>query len=489
MAKTQLTSLECPSCGGQLDVSSDGASAKCRFCGSNQILQQPTAKFDRLKDLPFASFTIRHCEPKISLDSIKTKMLGWFREDPQGYRAPETLDMKIEVAYLPIWFVETTVNCSWYGKYSETRTVTRYRTVTKYIDIPDGNQYESRPSRRESYEVTEPYNDTETVWHPYNGSHAFVASFKMPANTDFSLASAFLPQNINIANTQSGYPNPSPEFIVHPAVITQREAWGANGCLARITAQAYSECANMAQCLENAVPNVASADFILVFLPFAVVTYAANGREFYHLINLVNGSFNGDWVALDRNSVNPKALLPELYAVHAKQSEIDQIRANVQAEINRKIAKVSWPKLGWVFVIPVIVCFWAVHWDTVENRWSIFKLSLLWVFGIFFIVKMIEKILVAAIKKKGQTSYPKETPWCNFVVQHRQELCRLGRVTWDYCNFAANETPEKAMATFQELLKYRRLAEEDSQEAIQDADSCAHTLCDNKIYFSNLWGL
>jgi len=417
--------------------------------------------------------------PTISLDSARTKIIEEFERDPIGFRAPETLDMKVEGGYLPVWFVEATIHCSWYGKYSETRTVTKYRSVTKHRTVTKTRLNGEPYSTTESYTEQEPYTDTETVWHPCNGAHDFAAFFKMPANGDFALENAFLPREFDPGKTQSGFPTPEPKHLVHPATVTQREAWEKHGCLALITEQANRECASQAEQLEKVVPKVDRADFMLVFLPFAVVTYSANGREYRHLFDLTDGSFTGDMVALDHTSVDAEGLDSAVHLAHTSQREIDKKIADGQAEIARKRRDIFSPvrKWGWAFALPGLLFFVAAG-SGYGLIWALFWLVLIGVSVKFLIIRSKASSEAEAMKQGIEAGFPKETPWRTFITDRRRDLLRLRRIVGDRTTITSQLPPDEAEKHSEHMQRLRQLEGEDSPQAVQEAERIACSLCE-----------
>ena len=469
--------MECPTCGGQTQVAPDGISAKCRYCGGTQILQSPTAQFDRLKDLPNASLYIRHREPTISLDLARTKIIEEFGRDPIGLRDPETLDFKVEGGYLPVWFVKAMVKCSWYGKYSETRTVTNYRTVAKTRKVTmrpsDGKPY----SGTEDYTVEEPYSAKETVWHPFNGTHDFSAHFQMAAAGDFTLENVFLPRAVDPVKTQSGFPNPPANHTVHSATVSQREAWEGHGCLKLISQQAHRECAIHAEQLDKVAPKVEWVDFMLVFLPFAVVTYSANRREYRHLIDLADGLFAGDQVALDHTSVEAEAIKSEAHSAYSSQKEIYDTVLDAKAEITRRRAEISSPLAVWqvAFVIPAILGLLSMFWRGTNKDFlqMLAGLTLIALIIKYWLVNAKVSDEYEAMKRVIESSFPRGVPWRNFITARRRDLLRLRRIDCDRTIMAVQLAPDAAIKQAAQMQRLRQLEEDDSELAWQEAEGIA----------------
>ena len=480
MSKTELTSMECPSCGGQTLVAPDGISAKCRYCGGTQILQHHTSQVDRLKDLPNASLDIRHREPTISLDMVRTKIIEEFGRDPIGLRDPETLDFKVAGGYLPVWFVETTVKCSWYGKYSETRTVTNYRTVTKTRNVTKRRSGGKPYSSRESYTEQEPYSTKETVWHPFNGTHDFLAHFQMAATGDFALENFILPRAVVPAKTQSGFPVAPPNHTVHSASFTQREAWEDHGCLKLISEQAHRECAIHAEQLDKVAPKVERVDFTLVYLPFAVVTYSANSREYRHLFDLADGSFMGDQVALDHTSVEAEAIKAEAHSADASQKEIDKTILDAKAEITRQHAQIFSPVAVWgsAFFLPGFLLLLSVN-SRGNVLWVLFYLTLILLTIKYVMVELKAASEAEAMKQGIESSFPREKPWRSFITERRRDLLRLRRIDCDRTIMAVQLAPDAAIKHTIQMQRLRQLEEGEPELAWQEAERIACSLYEN----------
>lgn len=469
VTKPELTNLECPSCGGPLLLSPDGVFATCKYCGGTQMLQQATAQFDRLRDYPNAAFGVRHVDPKMTLDQAKGRIINEIKEDPIGYADPEELSMKVDGGFLPMWFIEASGSCFWNGKYSEQRTVTKYRTVQKSRTVPATTLFEGKPTTRtEYYTEQEPYNDIETIWHPTNGAHNFSSAFTVPANESLVGETQFLSSKQEISETESGFPPPIPDHQIQPALVTQRQAWDKGRCLDRIKAQAEAECSDKVEQLEGVAPKVEQVSFSLVFLPYGVTSCAANGREYRRLFNLVDGSCVGDYVPLNHNAVDVGALSRGGRDARTSQDEIDRRVAEGQAEMKRQRYELfrEERKWRWGFAAPILFFILSLMArDTFV--WVVFWLTAVASTVAYLVVRTKASGLAKKMEREVQSTLPTETPWADFVRGNRVSLLRAMRIACDKA--ARKDMQERAVAM-------RHLEREESSESLSSADRFASAL-------------
>jgi hypothetical protein len=440
------------------------------------MLQQPAAQFDRLRDFPNASFTIRHCEPQVSLADVKARIIEEMKSDPVGFRAPETLEMNVEGGFTPVWCVEATTHCSWYGKYSETRTVTKYRTVQRSRTVTktgwDGKPY----SATEYHNEQEPYNATETVWHPANGAHDFATKFRLPANDQFERHARFLGGHLDPTDAHVGFPPPASKLPVQAAVTSQRKAWDKDDCMAAVKAQAERECAQHTEVLERVAPKLDRADFTLVYLPYASVGYRANGREYQHLFDLTDGRFTGDGIALDHSAVDVESLTAGVRTANASQGEIDRRIAEGKVEIDRKHKELYRPvrRWGWAFLVPgllLLIALFGPGWV-----WIPFFAALIPIAFVYHTEKSRASQAAQAMRQQIEARLPKGTPWRDFVAEHRLDLLRLMRITCDR-NTTADTSLAKTDAYRDIARRMRSLEEADPAETAKEAECIATALC------------
>ena len=485
MSNTQLIHMECPSCGGPLQVSPDGILAKCGYCGSTTLLQQPAALIERLKDFPNASLNIRHSTPTYSLKSAREKLIELFSSDPIGFRSPKTLDIKVEGHYVPYWYAKATIHCSWHGNYSETRTVTKYRTAAKQRTVTETLNGNTQ-SKVEKYTEQEPYADKETVWHPYNGSHDFPQLFMMPANGYLDSELGTIPATYDPwsfpARTQTGFPAPPPKHTVHPAIVTQREAWEKHECPTLITEQANRECENLAEKLTMVAPNVAQADFTLMFLPYAVITYFANAREYRHLFDLTVGFLTGDMIALDHTLVNHDAIYSEALDAHASQTKIEEAIANGKAKIIQQRANIFSPlqKLKYLFLIPALHAVFRVLFSIghppPSNLFTPVLITLVPTVIIILYAYWTAESKAGDMARSIEATFSLETPWRTFVTTRRIELLRLSRIEFDRATVPSQLSQNERQTNRTKIESLMQLESESSPHSIQEAESIAFAL-------------
>ena len=485
MSNTQLIHMECPSCGGPLQVSPDGILAKCGYCGSTTLLQQPAALIERLKDFPNASLNIRHSTPTYSLKSAREKLIELFSSDPIGFRSPKTLDIKVEGHYVPYWYAKATIHCSWHGNYSETRTVTKYRTAAKERTIIETLNGKTQ-SKVEKYTEQEPYADKETVWHPYNGSHDFPQLFMMPANGYLDSELGTIPAIYDPwsfpTRTQTGFPAPPPKHTVHPAIVTQREAWEKHECPTLITEQANRECESLAEKLSTVAPNVAQADFTLMFLPYAVITYFANAREYRHLFDLTVGFLTGDMLALDHTSVNNDAIYSEAHNAHASQTKIEEAIADGKRKIIQQRADIFSPfrKLPYLLFIPALHAVFRVLFSIghppPSNLFTPVLITLVPTVIIILYAYWTAESKAGDMARSIEATFSLETPWRTFVTTRRIELLRLSRIESDRATVPSQLSQNERQTNRTKIENLMQLESESSPHSIQEAESIAFAL-------------
>jgi len=170
---TAFISLCCSSCGGQVDYRDGSDIATCTFCGSKTLIRTPAEQLERLRDFDNGSLPVMHCPAKLSAGDVREIIVKQMEADSAGYRGSRQLNIKVDQLYFPAWRVDVEVHCTWNGKYSEVRTVTKWRTVKK----PTGRRIPAYPGSStyvdEIADVQEPYTAQETVWHPTSGTHDF----------------------------------------------------------------------------------------------------------------------------------------------------------------------------------------------------------------------------------------------------------------------------------------------------------------------------
>ncbi len=290
IVKGVLFELACTSCGGKLDYTSGSDVASCPFCGSLHLVRTESNQYNKLIDLESADLRIYHDLPKISDKDAISIIQKAIRSEKAGFKDLETLEMEVHCIYVPAWCIKTRVECSWHGEYSETRSVTKWRKVSK-----------TTGSR--TYQVDEPYNDTETIWHPSSGSHKFEARIWAPATPGFSLDQLHATTSgLNGAGSIRGEPPISKHIGIASASKSQSQAWEEFNCDNRIEKIAWTECQSCIERLKSVRSVCASKDFSLTYLPIAVISYEANNCAFRHFLNLKTGRFSGD-LPLDEKEV------------------------------------------------------------------------------------------------------------------------------------------------------------------------------------------
>ena len=290
---SNVVALSCKNCGGQLDYSGDDV-ATCLFCGSTNVFRQPASAVQRLRDLESGSLSVTYFQPTIAVNEAPDHIVSAIQHEPSGFKNPNSLQMNSEGMYFPAWRIDAVVQCAWRGEYSEQRTVTKWRKVTK----GSGNH---------SYQVDEPYNDTETIWHPQSGSHTFSTTLFTPAVSGFSQHqfNAAL-AGLGAVGDRRGHPASTSHFSVARPGKSQRQAWDEFQCSSRIEAEAYGECRPCIERLKSVSTVVTSKEFAMLYLPVAVVNYTANESQYRHFVNLRTGKFSGD-IPLDHNSIAQEA--------------------------------------------------------------------------------------------------------------------------------------------------------------------------------------
>lgn len=363
--KGVLFELACTSCGGKLDYTSGSDVACCPFCGSLHLVRTESNEFNKLNDLGSANLRIYHDLPKISGKDAIAIIHKAIRSEKAGFKDPEKLQMEVNSIYVPAWCVKTRVECSWHGEYSEKRTVTKWRKVSK-----------TSGTRR--YEVDEPYSDTEIIWHPRSGSHTFETRIWAPATPGFSLDQLHATTSgLTGAGSVRGEPPLSKQIGIASATKSQVQAWEEFNCDNRIEKISQKECQKCIERLHNVRAVCTSKDFSLTYLPIAVVSYEANNCSFRHFLNLKTGHFSGD-LPLDEKEVQRECVtaakkqflfnIAEWIAATAVCVEI----GIVSALIYNGALKIIQPQ--WYIWLGVFIAGISV-WFTDYNPWKNFRWS------------------------------------------------------------------------------------------------------------------
>ncbi len=478
MIKATPMQLECANCGGQTELSPDGVSARCLFCRSVQLIQQPTAQFDRLKDYPDASFSTAHAAPKVELSQLKGKVVDLIKSDPIGFRNVESLDMSIEGVFMPVWIIEVAARSTWRGKYSETRTVTRYREVTKYRTVTktryDGESYEDK----EEYTVQEPYEDKEIIWHPTTGIHEFDSSFKFPAVADREKEVRFLTDEMSLKECAAGIPIIAKEHSLLTPALSQRGVWDRFKCQELLAAQGNTECRSCVEQLEHASTRVERVQFTLGFLPGATVSYKNGARSYAHFFDLLTGRHFGDAIPLDYGSVDKGSLAAEAKAAFELQEQIKRKHEAAEAEIDVVKGKTNRSLLKWacLFVIPLLSAMAGFGGFATFTFWA----SLICFGYQFFTMKSKTEATEAEIRSR----LPKETPWKDFLVKRGKDLIHLARISYDQLDWVSN-TPPDAQPHYNEITRLGRLVRGDVNAFLKDAEQIGIRLAKGEAIISN----
>jgi hypothetical protein len=469
MTKATPVQLECANCGGQTELSPDGVSARCLFCRSVQLIQQPTAQFERLKDYPDASFSMTHAAPKVELSALKGKVLDLIKSDPIGLRNAESLDMSVEGTFMPIWLVAVAARSTWRGKYSETRTVTRYREVSRYRTVTktryDGQPYEDK----EEYTVQEPYEDKEIIWHPTTGIHEFDTSFQLPAIADKEKEARFLLLAFSPRECASGAPIIGKDYCMLSPVLSQRGMWDKCKCQELLTTQGNTECRNCVEQLEHASTRVERVQFTLAFLPCATVSYKNGVRRYTHYFDLQTGRHFGDAIPLDYGSIDKGSLAAEAKAAFDLQEQIKRKHEAAEAEINVVKGKKNLALLKWacLFVIPLLSAMAGFGGFATFAFWA----SLICFGYQFFTTKSKTDATEAEIRSR----LPKETPWKEFLTKRGKDLIHLARIEYDQLEWIADAPPD-AQPHYNEISRLGRLVRGDVSAFLEDAERIGTSL-------------
>ncbi len=477
MTKANITNMACPNCGGQVKIGADGVFAKCQFCGSTHAVQQPAEQFERLKDYPNAGFNIRHIEHSISLDEAKAKVVEKITSDPLGFNNPESLNISVSGGYIPIWFVEVNVNCSWQGRYPEKRTITKYRTVLKERTVMK-TTWLGNHSAVEEYQEQVPYNVEETVWHSCSGFHDFLSDFTVIADEKLTSEFRLLNCKIDIKETKIGFPPPQSNFTVYPAYITQREAWEKNDCLKKIRNKAESECAEGEQNkdIDKVSIRLENILFNLIYIPICFINYSANGREYRNFINLSDGLITGDSPALDINAVNIDTIKSTAKTAYEHQKAINN-KINKGAEyINLKRREFFAPVYlcSIAFLIPIVLfCLTlsVIH-SALVLRYLVVTftvISLLVVSYKFLRVYFSAKQNIQSVKNKVESVLPKDKPFEKYIKENAKAILCSKRIDLSYKSNALKMSCDEIHQLNQVLQHLRQLEEGTSQETYDEA--------------------
>lgn len=440
VASSTVVALMCQNCGGQLDYSADDDVATCPFCGSAHVVRQPASSVERLRDLESGSLSVSHVTPRIAISDAPGYITSAIEQEPSGYKQPGELRMHTEGVYFAAWRVEATVQCTWQGEYSESRTVTKWRKVTKY-------------SNGRSYQVDEPYNDTEVIWHPASGSHAFETTLFAPAVAGISQHQLDAAAS-GVARTgdHRGHPASVAGFAVARPSKSQRQAWDESSCDSRVESQAYTECRSCIERLRSVSTVVSSKVFSLIYLPVAVVNYTANGSEYRHFVNLCTGGFSGD-LPLDQDTI----------AQEAKRAGKDQ----------KGLEAARWfvATLG----LPAVALFVTLIYDDVNPLQG--KAWIGWLVAAFFAIACWR---------------PGAAPWSQFLWSRRAYLLRLlmnpPTHLKDHMHAGSAETVAKIQNKLRELAEDNALEDLDREKTMPFLEHSGRVLL-RSVCRSALWRL
>ena len=473
MAQGTVINLECRNCGGPVDLSVDGLFATCMYCGSKQMLQPSTSLFERLQDFPNSTFHPRHLPPLLTPDEALERLIAEAESDPIGFKGIGGLATKVESGFLPIWVIEAKVHCTWSGKYSEEHTVTKFRTVMRTRTV--GKSIETYPEQ-------EAYNELETSWHQTNGTHDFTHSFYRAANQALGTQATSMLSRLaqDLPKTSAGLPPPLDGYAFVPAVSTEREAW--NDPQASVEEWGTQECIGQAEQMDRVSATLTGADFSLVFAPFAVVSYDLNERQYKHVYDLIEGTYCGDPPPVDRSSVGLEGLRASAREKNAAQSAINKIIRDGEAEIAHARKLSMRTAQIWIAVTLVNVLIAVLS----SGSWPFVVFICSSIFGFFASAAYWSRGQKTAelAKQRIEATFPKETPWKDFIATRRLELLRAARIA---CDLPATESGK--IESFGVLLdccdyeargqrsrKLREL-EADSVESTNQADIIAQSLC------------
>lgn len=144
----QSTRISCNNCGATTDFEVTANVLKCAFCGSEQIIAQPS---DPNRQTPEAIISFVLTEEQARAKYREWLGNGFFR--PGDLTRSATL-REIRPVYLPFWSVDATARSQWTAMSGRHR----YRTEN-YQTTEDGQT------------VTRQRQVQETDWFPANGSH------------------------------------------------------------------------------------------------------------------------------------------------------------------------------------------------------------------------------------------------------------------------------------------------------------------------------
>lgn len=298
--------LSCQNCGATLKPPTDNT-ATCTFCGSSYFVPQRTP-LGHLRDLETQALNISSFIPRLKKEGAAAIIVSAIKKADSGFKNPESLHMKVYAAHFPVWSLEVIVDCQWQGQYSERRTVTKYREI-------------SRQSASGSRIVVEPYTDTETVWHPQGGTHSFTRHIRVPAVSGMSTAQLKITlQSAGLQGDGAGLPEPESGMDIIPPTRSQQASWDEDECSAKFHDLGHAECGRLTERLTHCrvIPRVQLLG--LIYVPLAEVSYEANSSEYCHCVNLCTGHYSGD-LPLDEISVQKECL-----AVGMAQRKINSLR-------------------------------------------------------------------------------------------------------------------------------------------------------------------
>jgi DNA-directed RNA polymerase subunit RPC12/RpoP len=268
------TTLGCKDCGATVNVGQGQQTARCSFCGSHQVLQQPEDP-NIIRPESLIPFKVDRAR---GIEQFKSWVKGlWFR--PSNLKHMASVE-QVDGVYVPFWTFDSTVTSMWTAErghhYQETETYSTEengQTVTKQREV------------------------TRTRWEPAAGS-------RTDAYDDVIVcASRGLPESLvdRFSTFQTGQLVPyQPEYLsgwrAESYALDLLPAWAKGQ--QKIAAAQQSRCASdvggdthRALSVNN---QFAAVTFKHVLLPVWIAAYRYQGKPFRFLINGQTGEVVGE---------------------------------------------------------------------------------------------------------------------------------------------------------------------------------------------------
>jgi len=292
----ELHTVTCSNCGALLDVDINARTAKCLFCGSNNLVSAPEQRHLSYLDAP--NLTIAHYPSSMSFKDVKQIIIDAIKSGECSLDNANSLKMEIKGLYIPAWLIQVSGECHWSGVNLEERVRPRVRVVNA-----GGHKKE------------ELYEEKYTVEIPDHGSQFAKHGIFLPAANGISREQLSSLTDGDMTKLAPGAPNSSVHHPVAQPSLSQDSSWNVFDGDGLFNSLCWRDCIGNVNVLKQVSATIHERSSSLLYFPCAVVTYTANQSEYRHFVNLQTGKFSGD-IPLDISKV-----IKECVAAKQKQNK------------------------------------------------------------------------------------------------------------------------------------------------------------------------